>query len=135
MTTTRTPKQTMQKLADDISSHDWKDLHMLYAPDAIVRHPMARDQSAVLQTREGLRQHFARFFASGVRLRATPIRFRDTTDPQVVIGEFTYHGENGFGMERFDLEACFIWRVHAGLIVDTTDYLSPPLETRQPTKG
>jgi ketosteroid isomerase-like protein len=125
-----TPKQAMQKLADDITAGKWRDLHLLYAPDTVVRHPIARDQSALLETREGLRRHFERFFSTGVRLRATPIHFIETTDPELVIGTFTYHGENGFGMDRFDLEACFIWRVRDGLIVDTTDYLSPPVPPR-----
>jgi 4-carboxymuconolactone decarboxylase len=43
---------------------------------------------------------------------------------------YAYHGENGFGMDRFDMEACFIWRVRDGLVVDTTDFLSPPLKPR-----
>ena len=125
------PKQAMQKLADDITAGKWRDLHLLYSPDTVVRHPIARDQSALLETREGLRHHFERFFSTGVTLRATPIHFIETTDLEVVIGTFTYHGENGFGMDRFDLEACFIWRVRDGLIVDTTDYLSPPIPPRQ----
>lgn len=128
--TTFTPKEAMQKLADDISADQWQDLHLLYAPDAVVRHPIARDQSALLETREGLRRHFEKFFATGVKLRATPIQFIETTDPEVVIGTFTYHGTNGFGMDRFDLEACFIWRVRDGLILDTTDYLGPPVTPR-----
>lgn len=131
--TTRTAKQAMQQLADDISSDAWQELHMLYAPDTIVRHPMARDERALLQGREGLKKHFERFFSSGVKLRATGIHFIETTDPELAIGTFTYHGENGFGMDRFDMEACFIWRVRDGLIVDTTDYLSPPLPPRERT--
>lgn len=129
-TTPLAPRAVMQKLADDISIGRWQDLYKLYAIDTIVRHPMARDQAAFLEGREGLKRHFERFFASGVRLRATPIRFIETTDPEVVIGTFTYHGENGFGRDRFDLEACFIWRVRDGLVVDSTDYLSPPLAPR-----
>jgi len=103
---------------------------MLYATDTVVRHPIARDRSARLEGREALREHFERFFATGVKLRATPIRFIETTDPEMIVGTFTYHGENGFGMERFDLEACFIWRVREGLIVDSSDYLSPPVRPR-----
>jgi ketosteroid isomerase-like protein len=125
-----TPRQVMQKLADDISSDSWQDLHLLYAPDTVVRHPIARDQSAVLRTREGLRVHFERFFSTGVKLRATPITFIDTVDPELAIGTFTYHGQNGFGMDRFDLEACFIWRVRDGVVVDSNDYLSPPVPPR-----
>lgn len=128
--THQTPKEVMQKLVDDISADKWQELHMLYAYEAVVRHPIARDERALLEGRESLKRHFERFFATGVKLRATPIHFIDTTDPELVIGTFTYHGENGFGMDRFDLEACFIWRVRDGLIVDTTDYLSPPLPPR-----
>ncbi|WP_413723365.1 nuclear transport factor 2 family protein [Sodalis sp. RH23] len=129
-----TPRAAMQKLVDDISSDNWHELHMLYAPDAVVRHPIARDERSLLQGRKGLKQHFERFFATGVKLRATPIHFIDTTDPELVIGSFTYHGEKGFGMEHFDLEACFIWRVRDGLILDTTDYLSPPVPPRDQTQ-
>lgn len=124
------PREAMQKLVDEISSDRWQDLHMIYSLDTEVRHPMARDEAALLKTREGLKRHFERFFSSGVRLRATPIHFIETSDPEVIIGTFTYHGENGFGMDRFDLEACFIWRVRDGLVVDTTDFLSPPLVPR-----
>ena len=130
MTEQRTARQAMQKLADDISAGVWKNLHLLYAEDAVVRHPLARDQSSLLQGRESLEKHFERFFASGVQLVATPIHFMETSDPQVVIGLFAYHGHNGFGLESFELEACFIWRVSGGLVVDTTDYLSQPLAPR-----
>ena len=125
-----TPAEVMQKLADGISADRWQDLHMLYATDTVVRHPIARDRSARLEGREALREHFERFFATGVKLRATPIRFIETTDPELIVGTFTYHGENGFGMERFDLEACFIWRVRDGVVVDSNDYLSPPVRPR-----
>ena len=125
-----TPAEVMQKLADGISADRWQDLHMLYATDTVVRHPIARDRSARLEGREALREHFERFFATGVKLRATPIRFIETTDPEMIVGTFTYHGENGFGMERFDLEACFIWRVRDGVVVDSNDYLSPPVRPR-----
>lgn len=127
MTRSLAPQEVMQKLADDISCDRWQDLHMLYAHDTLVRHPMARDEAALVKGREGLKRHFERFFATGVKLRATPIHFIGTTDPEVVIGTFTYHGEDGFGMDRFDLEACFIWRVRDGLVVESNDYLSPPL--------
>lgn len=130
MTEKRTPRQAMQKLADDISAGEWQELHMIYAVDTEVRHPQARDQSALLKGRDGLKAHFERFFSTGVTLEATPIKFHDTTDPEVVIGQFTYHGRNGFGMDRFDLEACFIWRVRDSLVVDTTDFLSQPLAPR-----
>lgn len=80
-----------------------------------------------------LARRIATFPAQAIALNKVAVDAAD--ELPIHIGEFTYNGENGFGMERFDLEACFIWRVHEGLIVDTTDYLSPPLEPRQPTKG
>lgn len=127
MTKTLTPREAIQQLADSISSNEWRDLHMLYAPDTVVRHPLARDRSALLQGRDALKDHFQRFFSTGVTLRASTIRFYDLTDPELAIGAFTYHGRNGFGMDRFDLEACFIWRVRDGLVIDSRDYLSQPL--------
>lgn len=131
MTSKLTPRQAMQKLADDISAGNWRQLHLLYAVDTEVRHPQARDQSSILKGRDALEAHFERFFSTGATLSATSIRFIETTDPEVVIGQFTYHGRNGFGMARFDLEACFIWRVRDGLVLETTDYLSQPLTPRE----
>lgn len=124
---TRTPRETMQTLVDEIAAGRWQDLHMLYAPDTVVRHPIARDHSAELRGRDGLKRHFERFFSTGVTLKAMPIHFIDTTDPELAVGNFTYQGENGFGVDRFDLEACFIWRVRDGLVVRSQDYLSPPV--------
>ncbi len=130
MADTRSPKEIMQTLADDITAGRYDDLHLLYAPDTLVQHPQARNESARLEGRDALRQHFERFFSTGVKLHATPIRFIETSDPELAVGTFTYHGENGFGMDRFDLEACFIWRVRNGVVIESQDYLSTPLAPR-----
>lgn len=65
-----------------------------------------------------------------MKLHATPISCIKTTDPELVVATSSYHGKNGFGMDRFDLEPCFIWLVRGGLIVNTADYLGLPVQLR-----
>ena len=128
--TEKAPQAVMQRLTDEISAERWGSLHMLYAAEAVVHQPIARDDSAVLRGRGKLRAYFEQMAATGVRLRASPITFIGATDPEIAIGQFRYSGENGFGMDRFEMEACFIWRVRDGLIVEATDFLSPALEPK-----
>ena len=46
----------------------------------------------------------------------------ETTDPEVVIGEFTYVGRVIATGRRFTVPNVFVWRVRDGLIVEARDY-------------
>ncbi|MHC3472603.1 nuclear transport factor 2 family protein [Streptomyces sp. 7R007] len=125
-TTSRSPRDVLMQLVDDISADRWDRLHELYCEDAVVRHPFARDESIRLEGRDALRRHFAHFAQSGVRLRARDVVFHDTTDPEVLVAEFVYDGTGPSPDERFEMAACFIWRIRDGQIVDAHDYLDRP---------
>ena len=116
----------LAQLLDDVGAGRWDRLHELYAEDTVVRHPFARDASRLLEGRDALRRHFAHFARSGRRLRARDVVFHHTTDPEVVAAEFVYDGSGPGKDERFEMAACFVWRVRNGLIVHANDYLDQP---------
>jgi 4-carboxymuconolactone decarboxylase len=123
------PADVLRKLVSGVGAGKWDELHDLYSEDTVVRHPFARDASALLEGREALREHFAHFAESGTMLIPRDLVIHQTTDPEVVIGEFVYDGNGGIQDGPFEMAACFVWRVRDGLIVDCRDYLDRPRPT------
>lgn len=117
-----TPRDVLEELLAGVGAGRWEQLPQLYAPDTVVEHPLARDQSRMLRGRDALVAHFDRIAQTGIRLTARPPTLYDTGDPELVIAEFTYDGKTAEGT-TFDVAACFIWRVRDGLIVSARDYL------------
>jgi ketosteroid isomerase-like protein len=113
-------------LITEISADRWDHLHELYAEDTVVEHPLARDASRRLEGREALRRHFAAYAGLGRRLRARDVVWHETTDPELVIAEFVYEGTGPGSDDRYEMAACFIWRVRNGLITRCHDYLDQP---------
>ncbi|GAA4556940.1 nuclear transport factor 2 family protein [Pseudonocardia xishanensis] len=127
--TTRTPREVVTALLDGVAAGRWDDLAELYATDTVVRHPFARDASALLTGREALRAHFGRLASSGMSLAARePVTVYETTDPEIVVARFTYAGTDATDTP-IEMAACFIWRIRDGLIVDAHDYLDTPRPT------
>ncbi|MBA6436978.1 MULTISPECIES: nuclear transport factor 2 family protein [Streptomyces] len=130
--TSRSPRDVLAQLLDDVSADRWEHLHELYADGTVVRHPFARDESRLLEGREALRLHFDHFAQSGLSLRARDVVWHDTTDPETVIAEFVYDGTGPAPDEHFEMAACFVWRVRDGLILDAHDYLDRPRPVAAP---
>jgi 4-carboxymuconolactone decarboxylase len=126
MTTNDEPRDVLLKLVSGVGAGKWEDLHNLYSEDTVVRHPFARDESALLEGREALRRHFEHFAESGTALSPRDIVVHQTTDPEVVVGEFVYDGNGGIQDGPFEMAACFVWRVRNGQIVEAHDYLDRP---------
>ena len=98
------------------------ELANLYAESTDVRHPLAPMGDTPLRTRAELRGHFAagpgqtpgadRFEAIG--------HVHETSDPEVVIFEFSYVGTTEG--HAFTVPCVFVTRVRDGLIVESRDY-------------
>jgi ketosteroid isomerase-like protein len=95
----------------------------LYAEQTDVRHPFAPFGDTPLRTRAELRRHFATGPArteGAERFEPTRMLVHQTTDPEVVVVEFSYSGSaNG---RPFDLPCIFVVRVRDGEIVESRDY-------------
>jgi len=122
MRTSADPRDIFQKLVDGVAAQRWAELPNLYAEDAIVRHPFAVDSSAMLKGREQLREHFAKMGAISLVVSVHDVVTHQTSDPEVIIAEFAYHGHVGRADKSFKLPAIFVLRVRAGEIVESRDY-------------
>lgn len=94
-----------------------------YAEHTDVRHPFAPQGDTPLRTRGDLRRHFAG--APGrvqgmERFEVSAGHVHQTTDPEVVIFEFSYVGSTAD--RTFTVPCVFVVRVRDGLIVESRDY-------------
>lgn len=98
-------------------------LASLYAEQTDVRHPFAPLGDTPLRTRDELRRHFATgpALTKGVeRFEPDGMLVHETSDPEVVIVEFSYTG-SAKG-RPFKLPRIFVVRVRDGEIVESRDY-------------
>ncbi|MGC4893852.1 nuclear transport factor 2 family protein [Micromonospora sp. DT31] len=96
----------------------------LYAENTHVSHPMSPLGNEPLRTRDALRKHFAegpgRHDGELTEFHADDITVHETTDPEVVVAEFRYHGRvHG---RPFAVPCVFVLRVRDGRIVESRDY-------------
>jgi ketosteroid isomerase-like protein len=124
----RTPEDVFYALVDGVRELNAGDgaaadrLAELYAPDTDVRHPMAPLGDTPLRGREALRHHFASRppgNAARAGMHAEDVRIHHTTDPEVIVAEFTYRGD-----AQWSVPCVFVLRVRDGLIVESRDYIA-----------
>ena len=60
--------------------------------------------------------------AIGLVVSVHDVVTHQTSDPEVIIAEFAYHGHVGRADKSFKLPAIFVLRVRAGEIVESRDY-------------
>ena len=121
---TRTPREVFLALVHGVAEGRWEELPQLYAEHTDVVHPFDPARGPALRTRDELRAHF-RPAADGPQFirRAVDITVHETTDPEVVIGEFAYEGTVIGTGEPFRMPAIFVLRVRNGEIVHSRDYV------------
>ncbi|QUQ68489.1 nuclear transport factor 2 family protein [Kutzneria sp. CA-103260] len=112
-----TPAEVFHRLLDGVTGRKWDELPLLYAEDAVVVYPFT---GARLSGRSQIREHFAAAATRGVDLRAEDVVVHETTDPELVIGEFVYRGRRD-GRD-IDAPRIFVMRIRDGLIVESRDY-------------
>ena len=108
-----------ERLVHGVAGGRWDELPELYAEETHVTHPFLPG-SAVLRTREELREHFAAGKALNPRFTVADLVTYHGTDPEVLIGEFAYQGEHGGRPVR--IANIFAMRIRDGLIVESRDY-------------
>jgi uncharacterized protein len=116
-----TPREVLARLVDGVTHGRWDELPGLYAEDAVVTHPFDRS-AGPLAGREALRRHFAAAAGMDLELTARDVVVHETTDPEVVIGEFAYEGRITTTGRAFTVRNVFVLRVRDGLIIESRDY-------------
>lgn len=121
---TATPREVVLRLIDGVCEDRWAELPDLYAERTDVRHPMAPDGTPVLRTRDDLRAHFTPPTDPGAVLpprTAVDVVVHETSDPEVVIVEFSYAFTRP-DREVVSVPCVFVVRVRDGEIVESRDY-------------
>jgi len=118
----RSPIEVFRLLLRGVTERRWSELPELYAEDTVVRHPFLRYGGPVLHGREQVRAHFAAAAELPLEMRARDVVIHETSDPEVVIGEFRYVGRFTDTGREFSAPNIFVMRVRRGLIVESRDY-------------
>jgi ketosteroid isomerase-like protein len=118
---TRTPREVFERLLDGITNRKRDGLLELYAEHAVVDRPFDPNAAPPLVGREQLREHFAAL-PDDLEMRAENVVVHQTRDPEVIIGEFEYHGRITTTGRRFTVPCIFVLRVRDGRIVQSRDY-------------
>jgi uncharacterized protein len=117
-----TPRQVVERLLAGIAAGTTPALAELYAELAVVELPFAQPGGLRLVGREQLAQHFSRAARAPLRLRPIDVTLHETTDPEVVVAEYDYHGEVTSTGRQFVVSNVQIVRVRDGLIVSSRDF-------------
>lgn len=116
------PREVFARLLAGVTGRRWSELPELYAPDCVVTHPLQPPRPEPLVGREALRAHFAAAVSLPFELAAENVVVHETTDPEVVVGEFDYRVRMTDTDERAVVHNIFVLRVRDGLIVESRDY-------------
>jgi len=124
MTHPATPREIVRQLLDGVTGLAAGDqsqvdrLAALYAEQTRVSHPFAPLGDSPLRTREQVRRHFGGTPIDTLRgFHVEDLHLHDTADPEVVVAEFAYAGED------FRYRCVFVVRVRDGQIVESRDYV------------
>jgi ketosteroid isomerase-like protein len=114
---TAAPREVFERLSRGISEGRWTELADLYAEDAVVEHPLRPSAGSRLVGRRVIADHFAA--AARIELHARDVVVHETTDPEVIVAEFTYDGSAGRAFTSANIQ---VLRVRDGLILHSRDY-------------
>jgi uncharacterized protein len=115
------PREVVTALMQGISKGAWDDLHDWYAEDAVVEYPLALPAPTRLEGRQAIKDYFALAARSPLQLQLRDMVVLETTDPEVVVAEWTYDGQ-GVGGREFQVANIQATRVRDGKIVTSRDY-------------
>jgi uncharacterized protein len=126
LASTATPRRIFEALIDGVAAGRIETLPYLYAEHTDVTHPFDPLRRPALRGRAELAEHFAAGPAPAVRLRRRPVNVvvHETTDPEVVVGEFEYLCTSDATGE-FRIPCVFVLRVRNGEIIESHDYIDP----------
>lgn len=121
----RTPREVFLELVTGVAEGRWASLPQLYADETHVVHPFHPLGGEPLTSRDELRTHFT--VPEGAppvpRRTVENIVIHETSDHEVIVAEFEYHGDAAGTGERVVIPAVFVMRVRDGEIVSSRDYL------------
>jgi ketosteroid isomerase-like protein len=124
----RTARETVEQFLRAAVSETPGDMADCYAREVVIEIPFAVEQifpSRSAATREELRARFQAGAAIRRYKSLSDVAIHETTDPEVIIVEYTLHGEMNATGEEFSARFAMVITVRDGQIVHSRDYFDP----------
>jgi ketosteroid isomerase-like protein len=116
------PRDALDRLLRGITHRQWADLPDLYAQDAVVEQPFAMPHAVRLVGRDEIRAHFSAAVRVPFEFQVGGLTVHETTNPEVVVAEFDYHGRVTTTGRRLVVPNIQVLCVRGGQIVTSRDY-------------
>jgi ketosteroid isomerase-like protein len=116
------PREVFERLVAGITGKKWDELPDLYAEDTVIEHPFALPEPTRLEGRDAVRRHFTAGARLPLKMRARDMVVHETTDPEVIVGEYVYDGQVTTTGRTFTIQNVLVMRIRDGLIVTSRDY-------------
>lgn len=124
MSKVRSPREVFLALVHGLCSGRTDEVVLLYAETTDVSHPFDPLRGQGYASRAQLAAHFSgRPGKQTITIRPENIRVHETQDPEVIVAEFDYAGENLETGAPFAYACIFVMRVRNGEIVESRDYV------------
>jgi ketosteroid isomerase-like protein len=127
VTSTASPRQTVARFLRAVVSPAPGDLADCYADQVVIEMPFASGLAPARTetTREELRQRFAAGAAFRRYTALRDVRVHETTDPDVVVLEYSLDGTRVSDGASFTMKFVMVLTFRAGLIAHSRDYTDP----------
>jgi ketosteroid isomerase-like protein len=120
----RSPREVFLALVHGLCEGRLDEVVSLYAEKTDVSHPFDPMRGQGFASRAQLAEHFSKRPPSKtITAQPSNIRIHETQDPEVIVAEFAYAGENLETKTRFSYPCIFVMRVRDGEIVESRDYV------------
>jgi uncharacterized protein len=126
-TTISSPRQTMERFLQAVTSPEPGDMADCYAGQVVIEMPFASGLAPerTETTREELRARFAAGRAVREYTRAYDVHIHETTDPAVLVAEYSLAGRHVSDGTPFSMTFVMVLHFRDGLIAATRDYSNP----------
>jgi ketosteroid isomerase-like protein len=116
------PREVFEHHRRAITARAWSELSELYADDVVVDLPFNLPEPLRLKGREQLHARFLGAAKLPLEMEMHNLVVHETSDPEVIVAEFDYHGRMTDSGREFDVANVIVMRVRNGKIVASRDY-------------
>ena len=123
MLETASPTEVFHRIVHAIAERTQSEiLDECYAEDVVVEHPFMIPVPTTTKGREQLRIRTTNLKNLPISMEITDVVVHETTDPEVIVGEFKSHITSNQTGERITTGNILVLRVRNGLVVSSRDF-------------
>ena len=117
------PTEVFHRLVDAVADRRQAEIvDECYAEDVLVEHPFMVPEPTTTKGREQLRERMMNLKKLPITMEIADVVVHQTTDPQVIVGEFESHITSKLTGKRITTRNILVLRVRHGVIVSPRDF-------------